>query len=89
MVFRDLKNLISSLSLALILYSIWTCTSNPSIIDNNRKNRIANGSGRGTEEVNELLKKFNQMSKMMKMMQGGGAKQMMQMMKCKWGLSGI
>ena len=55
--------------------------SNPSIIDNNRKNRIANGSGRGAEEVNELLKKFNQMSKMMKMMQGGKGKQMMQMFK--------
>ena len=33
MVFRDLKHLISSLSLALIHYSIWTCTSNASIID--------------------------------------------------------
>jgi len=55
--------------------------SNPSIIDNSRKNRIANGSGRGIEEVNELLKKFNQMSKMMKMMQGGKGKQMMQMFK--------
>ena len=55
--------------------------SNPSIIDNSRKNRIANGSGRGIEEVNELLKKFNQMSKMMKMMQGGKSKQMMQMFK--------
>ena len=55
--------------------------SNPSIIDNNRKNRIANGSGRGIEEVNELLKKFNQMSKMMKMMQGGKGKQMMEMFK--------
>ena len=32
------------------------------------------------QEVNKLMKQFNQMSKMMKMMQGGGGKKMMQMM---------
>jgi signal recognition particle subunit SRP54 len=31
--------------------------------------------------VNQLLKQFSQMSKMMKMMQGGGAKKMMEMLK--------
>jgi len=30
--------------------------------------------------VNQLLKQFDQMGKMMKMMQGGGGKKMMQMM---------
>ena len=40
--------------------------------------RIAQGSGRGMEEVNQLIKQFGQMSKMMKMMQGGKGKQMMQ-----------
>ena len=54
--------------------------SNPAIINTSRKNRIAKGSGRNISEVNQLLKQFDQMSKMMKMMQGGGAKQMMRMM---------
>ncbi|MCM2301114.1 MAG: signal recognition particle protein [Flavobacteriaceae bacterium] len=55
--------------------------STPSIIDGNRKNRIAKGSGTSVQEVNQLMKQFDQMSKMMKMMQSGGGKQMMQMMK--------
>ena len=55
--------------------------SEPVIIDANRKKRIAKGSGTTIQEVNQLLKQFTQMSKMMKMMQGGGGKQMMQMMK--------
>ncbi|MGI9546615.1 MAG: signal recognition particle protein [Flavobacteriaceae bacterium] len=54
--------------------------SNPSKLDAGRKKRIAKGSGRTIQEVNQLLKQFNQMSKMMKMMQGGGSKKMMQMM---------
>ena len=52
----------------------------PQKIDLNRKKRIAKGSGRTVEEVNALMKQFEQMSKMMKMMHGGGAKKMMQMM---------
>jgi len=55
--------------------------SEPIIIDAARKKRIAKGSGTTIQEVNQLLKQFTQMSKMMKMMQGGGGKQMMQMMK--------
>ncbi|WP_340066076.1 signal recognition particle protein [Ascidiimonas aurantiaca] len=54
--------------------------SNPSLLNANRKKRIAKGSGRSVQEVNQLLKQFNQMSKMMKMMQGGGGKKLMQMM---------
>src|SRR5210317_368040 len=54
--------------------------SNPSVIDMSRKKRIAKGSGRSLQDVNGLLKQFGQMNKMMKMMQGGGAKKMMQMM---------
>ena len=52
----------------------------PAIIDLNRKKRIAKGSGRDIQEVNQLMKQFEQMSKMMKMMQGGGSRKMMQMM---------
>ncbi|MEN8126103.1 MAG: signal recognition particle protein [Bacteroidota bacterium] len=53
----------------------------PAIINASRKKRIAKGSGTTVQEVNQLLKQFTQMSKMMKMMQGGGQKKMMQMMK--------
>jgi signal recognition particle subunit SRP54 len=52
----------------------------PAILDMKRKTRIAKGSGRKIEEVNQLLKQFEQMSKMMKMMQGGGGKNLMRMM---------
>jgi signal recognition particle subunit SRP54 len=54
--------------------------SKPAIIDMKRKTRIAKGSGRRIEEVNQLMKQFEQMSKMMKMMQGGGGKNLMKMM---------
>ncbi|MCH8533433.1 MAG: signal recognition particle protein [Flavobacteriaceae bacterium] len=54
---------------------------NPKIINASRKRRIGKGSGTSVQEVNQLLKQFTQMSKMMKMMQGGGGKKMMQMMK--------
>ena len=54
--------------------------SKPSIIDIKRKQRIAKGSGRKIEDVNQLMKQFEQMSKMMKMMQGPGGKNLMKMM---------
>ena len=53
----------------------------PAIINGSRKKRIARGSGTSVQEVNQLLKQFNQMSKMMKMMQGGKGKAMMNMFK--------
>ena len=52
----------------------------PSIINSSRKKRISKGSGTSVQEINQLLKQFTQMSKMMKMMQGGGGAKMMQMM---------
>ena len=55
--------------------------SEPKIINSSRKKRIAKGSGTSVQEVNQLLKQFNQMGKMMKMMQGGGGRKMMQMMR--------
>ena len=54
--------------------------SNPKIIDHNRKKRIAKGAGRDIQEINSLLKQFEQMSKMMKMVQSGGASKLMDMM---------
>ena len=53
---------------------------NPSLLNGSRKKRIALGSGTSVVEVNQLIKQFSQMGKMMKMMQGGGSKQIMDMM---------
>ena len=65
-----------------MIYSMTpTERTKPTIINASRKKRIAKGSGSTVQEVNQLLKQFTQMSKMMKMMQGGGQKKMMQMMK--------
>ena len=41
---------------------------NPSIINFSRKTRIANGSGTSVQEVNKLLKQFEQTKQMMKQM---------------------
>ena len=42
---------------------------NPTALNNSRKNRIVRGSGRDIQEVNRLLKQFNEMQKMMRMVQ--------------------
>ncbi len=55
--------------------------SNPSIINGSRRIRIAQGSGRSVSDLNKLIKQFDEMSRMMKMMQGpGGRSQLMSMM---------
>lgn len=41
---------------------------NPDMIDNSRKKRIATGSGTSLQQVNNLLKQFDEMRKMMKKM---------------------
>ena len=53
--------------------------TNPDLLNVNRKKRIAKGAGCDLNEVNQMVKQFHQMSNMMKMMQGGKGKQMMQM----------
>ena len=52
---------------------------NPDIINQSRKLRIARGSGTKLEEVNRLLKQFDQTRKMMKMVSGMGSSKMAQM----------
>jgi signal recognition particle subunit SRP54 len=52
----------------------------PKLMNGSRKRRIANGSGNSIEEVNRLIKQFEETSKMMRMVTTGGAKKMMQMM---------
>ena len=51
--------------------------SNPEILNGIRKKRIALGSGSTVQEVNQLLKQFNQMKKMMKIMKKSGPSGMM------------
>ena len=46
----------------------------PEILKASRKQRIAKGSARSVEEVNRLLKQFEQMKKMMKQMRNGNFK---------------
>ncbi len=46
----------------------------PSIINPSRKKRIAKGSGTKVEDVNRLLRQFEQMQKMMKQFTGKGSK---------------
>jgi signal recognition particle subunit SRP54 len=52
----------------------------PEILNGSRRQRIANGAGVKIVEVNQLLKSFQQMQKMMKMFKGGGGKKMMRQM---------
>ena len=53
--------------------------SHPEIINQSRRVRIAKGSGTNIQEVNRLLKQFDQTRKMMKMVTGASGSKMMQM----------
>ena len=43
----------------------------PSVLNGSRRKRIAAGSGRNIQEINRLIKQFDETRKMMKMMSGG------------------
>ena len=63
--------------------------ANPDIINQSRRLRIAKGSGTKIEEVNRLMKQFDQTRKVMRMMTGAGSSKMAQMaaaMKMKGGM---
>jgi signal recognition particle subunit SRP54 len=51
--------------------------SNPDAIRGSRKRRIAAGSGTQVQDVNRLLKQFDQMQKVMKRMGKGGLQRML------------
>ena len=53
--------------------------TNPEIINQSRRLRIAKGSGTNIQEVNRLIKQFDQTRKMMKMVTGANTSKMMQM----------
>jgi len=50
---------------------------NPAILNGSRKKRIAMGSGTNIQEVNKLIKQFEETCKVMKMVSSGGGKQLM------------
>ena len=53
---------------AIILSMTPKERSNPALLNQSRKNRIAQGSGTNVQEINKLLKQFEDMRKMMKVM---------------------
>jgi len=59
---------------AIILSMTPKEKKNPEILKSSRKIRIAKGSGRTVEEVNRLLKQFEQMKQMMKQFKNGNLK---------------
>ena len=54
---------------------------NPTVLNGSRRKRIAQGSGTDIQEVNRLIKQFDDTRKMMKMLTTGGAQKMAQQMK--------
>ncbi|WP_314827071.1 signal recognition particle protein [Segatella baroniae] len=54
---------------------------NPEVLNTSRRQRIAKGSGTNIQEVNRLIKQFDQTRKMMKMVTGNGMANMMRQMK--------
>ena len=59
---------------AIVLSMTPSERRNPDIIKASRKERIAKGSGTSVQEVNRLLKQFEESKKMMKMMSNGNMK---------------
>ncbi len=59
---------------AIILSMTEKEREHPSIINGSRRKRIAAGSGTSVEEVNRMLKQYDQMNKMIKQLTGGALK---------------
>ena len=51
----------------------------PKLLNYSRKKRITKGAGLQMEDINKLVKQFDQMNKMMRMMRGGKSSKLMQM----------
>ena len=74
---------------AIILSMTPKERENPNIIGASRKKRIANGCGLKVEDVNRLLKSFEQMQKMIKQFSGPGAGKKMKRMRGFGGMGGF
>ena len=62
---------------------------NPNILGSSRKKRIAAGSGTRVEDVNQLLKRFDTMQKMMKQFSGKGAGKKLKKLQKRGGFPGM
>ena len=75
---KDIENMIDESALertkAIILSMTPKERDNPQIINSPRKRRIAEGSGTSVQEVNQLLKQFDQAKQLMKQLKGGKGK---------------
>ena len=75
---------------AIILSMTPKERTNPEILNTSRRQRIAKGSGTNIQEVNRLIKQFDQTRKMMKLVTGSKMSQMMGAMKgMKGGMPGM
>jgi signal recognition particle subunit SRP54 len=78
---EHVKNKASDREMGKLIAIINSMTPNerrfPAIIKGSRKRRIAAGSGTQVQDINQLLKQFLQMQKMMKKMKGGGMAKML------------
>ncbi len=72
---------------AIILSMTPKERANPGLLNPSRKNRIAKGSGTNIQEINKLLKQFEDMRKMMKLM--SNPRNMMGMMSKLKGMGGM
>ena len=66
---------------AIILSMTPKERTNPELLNTSRRQRIAKGSGTSIQDVNRLVKQFDQTRKMMKMVTGSKMTQMMSAMK--------
>ena len=66
---------------AIILSMTPKERTNPEVLNTSRRQRIAKGSGTSIQDVNRLIKQFDQTRKMMKMVTGSKMSQMMSAMK--------
>jgi signal recognition particle subunit SRP54 len=74
---------------AIILSMTKQERTKPQILNGSRRARIANGAGVKVLEVNQLIKQFEQMQKIMKMMKGGNQKKLMRQMEAMRGRGGM
>ena len=74
---------------AIILSMTPKERTNPELLNTSRRQRIARGSGTDIQEVNRLIKQFDQTRKMMKMVTGSNMSRMMGAMKHMQGMPGM
>jgi len=57
----------------------------PDVLNGRRRKRVARGSGTSVQEVNQLLRQYSEMKRMMKAVTGGGKKDAMRKLAARFG----